>query len=310
MNKITLTLLASLILFTSCDYKDLVEAPDVNTVHISFDWSAVDSMPSSMRVAFYPVEGRAVELIQKGYSYSDFRPVGGDIVLPLGKYNLTAWNNDITYASVIGVHEQKNILATTSDYVSRAFFDSPLILDSIFAGQKQVDWPDYMVHASHQFVVKSCCHDTLVIRPDSMVVTVEIRVHGLRGLEGVKEARGILGNVSVSRLVTPDNQGVHCGAVVFECENYPADSLVTTTFTVFGTEPELRHDLVLFFWLDDAKVYLPIDVTALMNAYTVDDKRIILDIDASGANLREFSGDGKFNVTVDDWDVMYIDLNI
>ena len=45
---------------SSCEYKDLDDGSELNAVTINFDMeSKIDSVPGSMRVAFYPVDALA-----------------------------------------------------------------------------------------------------------------------------------------------------------------------------------------------------------------------------------------------------------
>ena len=135
---------------SSCEYKDLDDGSELNAVTIDFDMkSKIDSIPGSMRVAFYPVDALAKANMNKGYTFFDLPQSiwPATVQLPAGIYDVVAWNNDTEHVLTEKYGSQVTLHATTPPYNSRGTFDTPNILDSLYNGQRVLDYPDYMVHA-------------------------------------------------------------------------------------------------------------------------------------------------------------------
>lgn len=305
-------------ILASCDYKSLDDiGQDLQTVQINFGWDRVDSIPKAMRVAFYPTDAYTKGIFTKGYTFFDL-PKNiwpSTIQLPAGIYDVVAWNNDTEHVLTDKYGNQTTLHATTQPYVARGTFDTPSVIDSIYNGQKVLDYPDYMVHATHvDFEVPQYTNgEELVLLPDSMVVTIEYKVHGIGGLSWVKQVRGAVDNVAGKRFMAYKNRTEETVSVMFDCSYSQEDSLVYGSFCVFGIEPteieSVNHKMVLFFWMDGGKVYLPIDVTDAFNAYRQEDKKICIEIPSLNIDLRDYiSSKNTFEVDLDEWDNVYQDI--
>lgn len=302
----------------SCEYKDLDEGSELNSVTLDFTWENVDSIPLAMRVAFYPADAATQANFNKGYTFFDLpRTIWpATIQLSAGSYFVTAWNNDTEHVLTDKYVSQTTLHATTPAYNSRGSLDTPSVLDSLYNGQKVLDYPDYMVHANkvNEFeVVYAANNQELVLHPDSMVVTVDYKVHGIGGLSWVKQARGAIDNVAGKRFMAYPNRTEDPVAVMFDCKYNEEDSLVYGSFYVFGIEPteteKLSHKMVLFFWMDGGKVYLPIDVTKAFDAYRRENKKILIDIASLGIDLRDYiSSKNTFDIELDEWEDVSIDI--
>jgi hypothetical protein len=100
---------------------------------------------------------------------------------------------------------------------------------------------------------------------------------------------------------------------MFDCKYNVKDSLVYGSFYVFGIEPtmlqDLSHKMVLFFWMDQAKIYLPIDETEVFEAYRREDRKIVIDVPSLGIDLRDYvSTKNTFNVDLDEWENINVDV--
>lgn len=314
-----LTTISVLSALTSCEYKEL-EEPDRRTdVTLSMDFSSVDSIPNSVRVSFYPI-GNEITYTPSYFDLpkSIWTNVSGNtwqaqVKIPQGYYDVVAWNNDTEHVITDGINNQMTLTATTPEYSSRGSFNTHEILDSIYNGQKVLDYPDYMVHAISTDNEITTEYNEVKLKQDSMVISVQLRINGIAGLSTVKQVRGTINNVAGKRYVAYPNKTEENVAVIFDCNCNAQDSVVYANFYLFGLEPtettKTSHKMVLFFWLDEAKIYLPIDITKYINQYSKEDKRINLTTPPLNIDLRDyFTSKNTFDVNVETWD--NIDINV
>lgn len=307
-HSIAVTALAALAL-TSCEYKRL-EAMDAQLekvdVEIHFDWQNVDSVPGYMRVVFYPLDKRAYS---QGYTFFDVLNRDTTVQLPAGIYGINAWNHDTEHVITAGYSEQDKAYATTGNYSPHGNAYIPSVLDSIYYGQRVLDYPDYMVRASQRgFVVEedSRKRQTLTLTPDSMVVTVDVRLHGISGLEYCYNIRGAVNNLAGKRYISEANLTSDEVAIMWDGVKNTADSLVTSRFWVFGIEPTdlkwLQHKMIFFFWITGNQVYLPIDISNIIARYSKDDRYVLIEADCD-LDLKKFvrQGDTGMQVDAEDW---------
>ena len=311
MKRIGLALLSVTIAalsLSSCQYKDLEdESPWAKrpTVTVAFQWDRVDSIPSGMRVAFYSV-GSDGEYSQ-GYTFCDVGNRDSIIRIAAGTYDVTAWNNDCSHVFTSGYASRNTVNATTLGYNTHGLYVMDEILDSIYNGQKVLDYPDYMVHANKTQV--EILHDVenqrVVLRPDSMVITIDIHMGGIRGLENCKSIRAAINNMRGKRYMAFENYTEESVAIAFEAFPNVEDSCVNARFWVFGVEPAaLQTDirtLVTFFWMRGGRVFLPLDVTESFVGLKEDDKHIVIDFPNLDIDLNEYIKKGGMDVNVDDW---------
>lgn len=309
LTKTGLLMAALTVMMTACEYKGLDEltaTPKMATVRLSFDWSLVDSIPTEMRVIFYPMGDKTGT---RGYTTFDVLNRDTVIDIPAGFYDLTAWNRDIEHVITTGYSSQNSVNATTGTYSPHGNYLMPKVLDSLFYGLPVLDYPDYMVH-THKMGVEIDLEkpeQRITLIPDSMVVTVEMKLHGIKGLERCKNVRAAISNVAGRRYMSFDNLTEDVVAVMFDAEGHAEDSLVTAKFWIFGIEPtssdRMTHDLIVFFWLDAGQIYIPLNITKTMSAYRKDDKYVLIESPDLGINLNDYViNSGAFDVDVDDWE--------
>ena len=304
-----LTAILAALTFWACEYKDLGDYDGTKKTRftISFDWDKVDSIPKSMRVVFYPMD-----ISRYALGYTIFDVLNKDTVIELvpGVYDVTAWNNDAEHVVTTGYSKQNTVNATTGNYSPHGDVRMPKVLDSLYMGQKILDYPDYMVHANKMQFELSATNDIhrLILSPDSMVVTVEVKLHGIRGLQYCHNIRGAINNVAGRRYMAYDNLTQDTVTVMFDGQKVEEDSMVTAKFWVFGIEPtdltSLSHKLVMFFWVTGNQVFLPIDVTKIVARARQDDTYVLIETDDLNLNLEDFIRLGETGISVDaeDWD--------
>lgn len=302
----------------SCEYQDIAQPAVLERAEftLDFDHGRVDSVPSEYRVAFYPADEKTMENITTGYMLYDLKKGTHRISLPVGTYRVTAWNHDTEHVLTNGYGKRDLVCATTQQYRSRGAFDTPKVVDSLYHGQTILDYPDYMVHANiENFTLQSSVEDQkLILTPDSMVVTVDLSIGGVHGLHDVLEARGSINNVAGKRYIAKDNLTEDSVVVIFDCECEPETSTVRARFWLFGLSPtafpNLEHKIILYFWLNNGKVYIPLDVTQLI-AKARDSKVLNVHVEDLGIDLREYvTSSSGYEVTVDEWDNIRIGIDL
>lgn len=307
----------------ACEYKDLEDDIILETypVTVDFSWEHVDSIPQSYRLAVYPAD-KSTYINKERRALFDIYNTRHTIYLPMGKYNMVAWNNDGEHVITEGYDQQRTLRATTQllrdDYL-------PRVLDSLNVNADVRDYPDYLTHhvAEGFNVIRTEDGDSniVVLHPDSMVIRVDVRVNGIGGLTWINQARGIMTDVAATRYLSFDRLTEDTCAVLFDCEWKERDSLVYASFFIFdkldnlnrvpdfGQEPQ--QYMYLFFWLDQGNVYLPINISRYLAARKEEDRLIVIDIPSLGIDLRNFlSSDSGFLITIDEWEGENIDVPI
>lgn len=296
---VSILMMFGLMIPVSCEYKDFIEEDPYNRipVQISFDWQNVDSIPTKMQVMFYPEDTGGYQRFDIGNTTTTVN------VLP-GQYHITAWNNDATHVYFNGYDNRLNINATTPAYNTQNSQGIQNLLDSLFNGQQVLDYPDYMVHANRPSVgVGKNNPKEIVLTPDSMVVTVEMNLGGIAGLELVKGIKGALSNVAGRRYMAYDNKATDPTTVLFEARGNATDSTVTARFWVFGLEPEelaeTNHKAAVFFWTDRGNVFLELDIKKFIDE-NEDKNKLVITMPDLDIDIRDFIDSG-WNIFIDDW---------
>lgn len=288
----------------SCEYKEFgdIGSAEKVSVRLHFDWQAVDSVPSNMRVVFYPEH---YETYARGYTFFDVLNRDTTIQISRGKYNVTSWNIDTEYVITDGFSRQPTAYATTGAYSPHGNTTVPAVLDSLFSGQTVLDYPDYMVHGNlHDIQINN---DTIITVPqDSMVVTVDVRLNGIRHTELVESMRGAINNIAARRYMAYDNRTEEKVAVMFDCNPTDGTDRLTARFWLFGIEPtgggRQSHKVVFFVWLQGGQVFIPVDVTDIVARYSRDDKYIVIETKDLNIDLADFIRSGGMSVDAEDWD--------
>jgi hypothetical protein len=312
-------------ILSSCNYKELDDEIILDTypVKVDFSWENVDSIPNSFRLVVYPAD-KSTYINKEKHAVFDVYNKKHTIYLPVGNYNMVAWNNDGEHIITAGYDEQRTLYATTQSLMSQ---DStmPNIIDSLSIQKDVRDYPDYLTHyvAEEFTVIKTDNGDdnTVMLHPDSMVIRVDVRVHGIGGLTWIRQARGLMNDVAAKRYLSYENLTEDSCAVMFDCDWKERDSLVYSTFYIFDKydnlhkvkdyNKEKQQYMYLFFWLDQGNVYIPLNISKYLAARRDKDKLIVIDIPSLGIDLRNFmTSDSGFFISVDDWIGEYVDVDI
>ena len=200
-------------------------------------------------------------------------PYGGD-------WRMTAWNRDVTHIDYehFGWRDSLNVTSTdTFTNFNSRFLNH--ILDSIFPGDIFKDYPDYMVHDNSEFVsIRSDVANQIIeVCPDSMVITINVTAHGIKGLEMAKLTRGALSNVAGKRYIAYDNK---------------------------ATPEELQgisHHAALFFWTGRGQTFVDVDVTDIIHDALKDGSEVNIDLFLD-IDLRDLLPVNGFDIEIDQWD--------
>ncbi len=306
-----MAMLTAATMLTACNYKDLDDNSGgivkKTKFTLLFDWENVDSVPQSMRVVFYPKD---LNIYAQGYTVFDVLNRDTVIELPAGIYDVTAWNNDTEHIITSTYTKQKAAYATTGNYSPHGDVNVPKVLDSLYHSQRVLDYPDYMVHANKDLFELSTRDNiqSLVLNPDSMVVTVEVKLHGIAGLEWCHNIRGAVNNIAGKRFMAYDNLTADTVTIMFDAQAHAADSTVTAKFWVFGIEPTdlsfLSHKMIFFFWITGNQVYIPLDVTKAFAKVTKENSYLHIESQDLGVDLKDYvrQGDTGWTIDAEDWD--------
>ena len=297
---------------TSCEYKDLDDGSYLSTVTLSFETNNIDKIPMSMRAVFYPADQLSMSNMTMGYTIFDCPKSNWPMKckIPAGKYYITSFNNDTENIIIEQMNDRYNMKATSLRY-ARGHQEKPSVIDSIYNYQPVLDCPDYMVHAIannyHEIEVESGENKTIKLFPDSMVVTINFKLKDIKGLDWVRECRGSLNNVAGKRYITPENETEDSVAVMFDCNFNSDENTVYGSFYVFGLYPSnstiiLSHKMVVYFWMNKGQIFLPIDVTDVINNADRQGGDITIEIDNLDINLKDYvSTPNTFDINVDEW---------
>ena len=312
------TVAISALTLASCDYKDIEGGHFAQTgepVSLRFDYSKVDSIPSSYSVMFYSLD-------RKGYHIRrDVTAQDQTILIPQGEYAVTAWNNDTPHVLVRQQEDRENVNATTFGLDMRSEISAESVLDSIFGGQSLYDWPDYLTKANVSSLAVEKGMETppvLTLAPDSATVTVHYRIGGVKGLGWCYRVKGAQNNVWGKRFLAYGNKCSDVVSVMFESGYNEEEETVFGEYHIFGlseNDPAMQDKdrLVLFFWLQNGGGgYVPIDITKILEPYRNREVRhIYIDIADLGINLIDFlDGDGGFTFDISEWQNVNIDIRI
>jgi len=309
-----------LALLSSCEYKDLDDSlyPESwkrQSIALSWDYSCLDSIPKSFRVALYPADELTREkLTQPCLLYDVYNTNAVLSNLPGGYYKVTAWNTDTEHCIINDVSDRDKVNATTTTFYTSGANPSA-VLDSLYYGQPIYDTPEYMVHANKEMfhVVDDMLNQPLMLTPDSMCVTVDYIIHGISPLHLAKQVRAAVNNVTHSRLIAYDRETRDTCVIMTDCLTNPNDSTIHGRFYLYGMEPEdfqkMDHTMTLFFWLDGRNIFFPIKINYYLRPYRREDNVIYLEIPDIGLNLRKYiNTTGSFEINVDEWDDIQMDI--
>ena len=312
-----LTMIMLSILTVSCEYKDIIDESDGN-IMVNFINSRLDSVPKSMRVVCWPTDKAGNVMMSQGYTLFDVYNKPSNINLPSGEFVMAAWNNDGEHIAVYNLpHPKKCYLMSDGYYFGsnirslvRSVDSTVSLIDSIYHGSSLQFTADYTVldKKDTMYVDSRLADQIISFTPENYTVKVNLKVNGIKNLGFASDIKGTLGNMAKRKYVL-NNVTEDTTVVAFDCHWDIEKGQVMSTFYVWDLEPtgmsRLEHKLVLLVWMDDAKVFIPIDVSeAVWKAIDSGERNVNIETQNLGIDLRKFIGssENSFDVIFDDWE--------
>ena len=309
-----LALLIAVWSLSACEHKELCyEYPHIASVYVEFDWrDAPTASPAGMCVFFYSAddEGR-----MRRYDFQG--TTGGQIEIPVGRYQVLCFNNDTETVLFDG---------TDSLHTYRAFTREGSIFESIY-GSTATHAP----RADDQRVVISPdmiwgCTDTEVeidgqgityvtLYPHELVCTYTYEIRHVKGLERASQMCGTMSGMSPSLLLSSETLDDESVTLPFAA-SFKNDSTVVGRFLTFGHSPTnpQPHRMLLYVWMRDGTRFCygtegdKFDVTEQIHS-APDRRHVHLVID--GLDLPEPIGeDGNYDASADDWQEINEDIHL
>lgn len=313
-----LTVLMLSILAVSCEYKDIIDEGDGN-VMVNFINSKLDSVPESMRVVCWPTEKDGNVMMNQGYTLFDVYNKPSKINIPMGEFVMAAWNNDGEHIAVYNLPEPMKCYLMSEAYYFGSNVRSRLVrsadstvslIDSIYHGSTLQFSADYTVldRKDTMYVDSRLADQIINFTPENYTVKINLTVNGIKNLGFASDIKGTLGNMAKRKYVLSDVTE-DTTVVAFDCHWDIENGKVMSSFYVWDIEPmgmsRLEHKLVLLVWMDDAKVFIPIDVSeAVWKAVDSGEATVNIETPDMNIDLRKFIGspENSFDVIFDDWE--------
>ncbi len=304
-NKIGLLICLAIawVLLSACEHKELCyDHPHFTTVRVDFDWSQIDKeeMPEGMRVVFYPTDG--------GDSWIfDFpEGKGQTIELPQKEYQTVCYNYDTRGIDWTGQDSYRELTAET----------------------RKVASPDSIAMRAVSGFLCSSALDSVVLKeqpngsetvvlfqPRRNVCRYTYEIRGLKELSRVAALRAGLSDMGGSLNLAADSIPEDLSeTVLFGGE--VKDSLIVGKFYTFGwsQKGETDHNQFRLYVKSTAgKMYkLDADVTEQIRKVPlkghIGDVHLIIYLDFSIPNDPNGDTQSGFEVNVDEWEDIYIDI--
>lgn len=321
---ITLTALVAMALMSSCEHKELCyDHPHSAMLNVVFDWSLAPEAEESvdaMAVYLFPDDGTP----SLRYDFTNLS--GGRIKVPCGSYRVMCLNSDIDDVDLLNTLAWPTFqlaLRTTSlfapmaamgvraEYAPRAqgteqervvFSPQPLWSDRL----TDVDLSDIDVN-----------EHTITLVPVDITCHYTVEILNASNLKYVDAISASISSMAGSYFPTLLTAGPELVTMPFGLSTAQARSTVSGEFYTFGLTPaeaegltpEVAHHIMVYAVLSDgARLYYPFNVTdQVVNAPDPRNVHIVID----GLPLpKPIVNGGGFQPEVDEWDPIYIDLEM
>lgn len=304
-NKIGLLicLVIAWVLLSACEHKELCyDHPHFTTVRVDFDWSQIDKeeMPEGMRVVFYPTDG--------GDSWIfDFpEGKGQTIELPQKEYQAICYNYDTRGIDWTGQDSYRELTAETRKVASPDSIAMRAVSGFLCSS------------ALNSVVLKEQPNgsETVVLfQPRRNVCRYTYEIRGLKELSRVAALRAGLSDMGGSLNLAADSIPEELSdMILFGGE--VKDSLIVGKFYTFGRSLKgkmSQNQFRLYVRSTAGKIYiLNADVTEQIRKVPLEehigDVHLIIRFEYDIPNNKPNDTSGGFDVDVDEWEDIYIDI--
>lgn len=308
MRMVCLWLLGMLgLLFTSCEHKELCyDHSHLAEVEVIFDWkNAPEADPESMRLYLFPVDGG--EMIPFEFAGKQ----GGTFKIQPGRYRAICVNNDTE--SILYRHFD------SYDSFEAYVTDAAMQLRSISlpraeatAGQRAGNSPSllYSDHLEEVEFFNKRGKQSFTMYPASMICHYTVEIRHVENREYLPEGNifSTLSSMSGGWFMSQDQPTDEMVVLSFDLASAKDNSLFGDFYT-FGYpagSKELQQLVIYVIMSDGKKYYYTFDVTNQIHD-AKDPKEVHIVIDTLPLPMPITNGSG-FDLTVDDWETVYIDL--
>lgn len=291
------------VLLSACEHKELCyDHPRFTTIRVDFDWSRIDQeeMPEGMRVIFYPTDG--------GDSWIfDFpEGKGQTIELPQKEYQAVCYNYDTRGIDWTGLDSYRELTAETRKVASP---------DSVTMRAVSGFLCSSALNSVDLRELPNGLETVVLFQPQRNVCRYSYEIHGIRELSRVAALRAGLSGMGGSLNLAADSipEGLS-ETILFGGE--VKDSLIVGKFYTFGRslKGEMSQNQFLLYVKSTAgKMYkLNADVTEQIRKVPlkghIGDVHLIIRLDFSIPNDKPDDPSSGFDVDVDEWEDIYIDI--
>lgn len=331
-----------LLLFTSCDHKPLyIENYDKYQVRVDFDFSKTSQVPTTMRVAFYPIG----DLSWHQPWLFDVNATGGVVLLPAGDYHVLAYNVDAmnvleydhdnyenyhltTSRSEIIIKEDDSSAANRRAY--RRLFGSYVPVgeneDTSYPLYDSPDWTctcrQELFHLEPQYATidnynneEQQLHEAskdirtqLTLPAEDAVKHLEFELTGIDGIQWASVVRGTISGIPTSHNMSTGLPSGELGLMAFAAHVDNDNSAIVGSMNVWGfypTDDSNAHQyLNIYIWAQNGNHYVSQDVTIQMEeGQDSNSQRLVIHLNSAGIDLNDDgNGDSGFKPSVGEWE--------
>lgn len=312
---IGLLMVAALLAAAGCTHKDLCfDHSHVAELCVRFDWKkAPDAHPEGMTVYFYGSDGYVGHFDLQGRE-------GGIVRLPVGTYDVIAYNNDCqaTRASGVSAFGSHELFTSECSVLEPASQQGSSVPEGM-SGERVVAASDMVWSALGRGISVSenagSEMQEIILCPEQLVAVYTVEVRGIKGLERVDAISGSLSGLSASVALESGMLSAERVTIPFAIEKAAPDR-VRGRFCVFGHSGDCSggHRLLLYLWMSSGhKFVMGLDserfdvASQIHGAENIREVHIVID----GLTIPQTIGEGSgFNPSIDDWIEVDVSLDI
>lgn len=322
MKRLLLLLTSSVLLLTSCQYKDLCYDHHHDKeytaylvlklkldVNVNVEMESQIPLPEYMKVCFYSPDTHQLQ-------YTEFvGPYGGPLHVSPGVYDMLVYSFGTEYIQIRGESNVNTIEAFTSDITrikARAFASftkgpdddvpAPIIYapDHLLVAHEMVEIPSYNGVDEEMVVVIEATAATIVETYDFVVPHV-------KGAQYIESVEAFVTNQAISSFFGRGEVNPSPATISFPVDVYPLQGMLLTSFNTFGKLPgeSINYLHILIKDTGGKEYHVTTDIT---DQFEKPDHKIIIDKEIV---IPQPAGGGTgIAPSVDEWDEEIHDVPI
>lgn len=322
---------------SSCNHKDLCyEHIHKKKIRVAYDWrEAPDATPAGMCVFFYSLDNA------DEYYRFDFNNIeGGEIEIPMGRYELITYNNDTEIVQFNGV----NIFDAHKAYTRTGDLLEPLYGNGITSNTtadndeevritpdalwgchtEEIDIEEHGVTYTHysyddtkadNSTNEDTEYQTITLYPHDMLCHYSYEVRNVENIEHISQISAALSGMTGSMTLADEKSDSQLVTLPLSATAETKSREITGHFLTFGQNPQpgVRHKMTFYVVMDDGSKYVVkdfpnLDVTTQVDE-APDQKHVHIIIDSLKLPNPGAEDDGWLP-TVDDWGITHEDIKV